>query len=318
MLSADKAWYWSGSEWVSTLSADGRWRWDGIGWRPVDQDIAEVDAPAAGHKTVRGALVGGIGYALLVVLIGAVAAINDIATDGALVAGLGFALAVLQSVALVLLVTGRGWRRVMEGHQPNARLSLILSLLLTGIGLVGLFLGLFVVVAVSDPTALGINEFREAIVVALLFGGAGAAFVRLTWGSWGWVLRASAVPQLAAAILIAVAIIVGAGVVCLMTAYALFGTDDATDRADSLAFAGILAATLALPIIGLAGLLLRREFGRIATTAASIQWALSGVGLLLSVPILWLLWRAPKPRALESPDAYQPAPAYERFRPPSG
>ena len=59
-IAPDGAHYWSGAGWESTLSTDGNWRWDGTGWRPAERDIAAIDPPAAGHKTVRGVLAGGL------------------------------------------------------------------------------------------------------------------------------------------------------------------------------------------------------------------------------------------------------------------
>src|SRR5438093_1208049 len=153
-ISADGRWYWSGVRWEATLSADGRWRWAGTGWRPAEKDIAAVDPPAAGHKTVRGAL---------------------------------------------------------------------------------------------------------ALVLRLL-GGPGTAFLRLTSGGWRWVLLARGRRQVAAPVVVGLAVLGAATTILAVTALAWFGSDNAGDRLGALAVGGFLLTLLVLPVVGLLGLAWGREF----------------------------------------------------------
>ena len=292
-ISADGRWYWSGVRWEATLSADGRWRWAGTGWRPAEKDIAAVDPPAAGHKTVRGALAGGMLYALLVIAVGGLAAFGDVSNDGLIVAAVGLILVLVQGLALLLLLTGRGWRRVMEQRQPNRRLSLVLSLLLFGGLVVALFALIFVVGAAGEIARVGLGDFRELVLVLLLLGGPGTAFLRLTSGGWRWVLLARGRRQVAAPVVVGLAVLGAATTILGVTALAWYGADNAGDRLGALAVGGFLLTLLVLPVVGLLGLAWGREFGRIVTTAASIQWALTGLGLLVAIPTLWLVWRAP-------------------------
>jgi hypothetical protein len=288
-ISPDGAWYWNGLRRETTLSPDGRWRWDGAGWRPLGPDIHLVDLPAAGHKTVRGVLVGGVVFALLVAAIGIIAAVGDLNGDGPYIAVLGFILVLVQGVALLLLVTGRGWRRVMDRREPDARLSLVLSLLLLGLLAITLFVAMLVSGGAAQLSSVGAGDVRELILVVLLAGAPGGAFIRLTTGGWAWVLNAPVRAQIAAPVLLGLAVLVGMGLVAL--AILLAATATAEDRIYGFGIVLLLAITLVLPVIGGAGLALGREFGRIAATAACVQWALTGVGLLIAVPVLWLAWR---------------------------
>ncbi|HEX6488143.1 MAG TPA: hypothetical protein VF137_04600 [Candidatus Dormibacteraeota bacterium] len=54
------------------------------------------------------------------------------------------------------------------------------------------------------------------------------------------------------------------------------------------------AALLVLQVLALAGLAGGREWGRLVATLACLLWCLTGLGLLVSFPILYNLWR-PQP-----------------------
>jgi hypothetical protein len=149
-FSADRKWWWDGTQWMSATSDDGHWQWDGAAWKAITP--AATAAGGTGDATPAPGFLRQIpGYRSMtpwkVVLASAaycVAAIWVLAAIGA--ANPGMALMGLGLVALGMLgANGWGMRSRLPGVRSSSRLVAVGTW-------VGLCLALVVVSAMAAPS----------------------------------------------------------------------------------------------------------------------------------------------------------------------
>lgn len=304
-ISSDGFWYWDGAHWLSTISPDGLWKWGGAAWHPTSQSSTGYgpspilpSPPIAPH---RGLVIGS-----LLASIAVAAIVGGVAQESA--ASTGIAdwqyLSILSGIVLLALLATLGllarqpdWSRAFPSQPGGWRLPIATSTLAFGsyAVIVWLLLILGGILTVPDfLTGAGRGFGRDTLVGLLLLAGPALTLILVAATPYWRSLLLSPVPVRSASLWL-----LGIALLCGLLLLVVFSAEQSLGQGVAAVF-----ALLVPPLVGFAGLVAKREWGRVTTTLACLCWAFTGFGLVFSVPLLLLLWlRTPMPL---SPSSLQP------------
>ncbi len=290
-ISSDGFWYWDGARWLSTTSPDGLWKWDGVAWHATSPSGTSYGPSAIllGPPTApyRGLVIG-----TLLASIALAAIVGGVALESAATTGIADwqYLSVLSGIVLLALLVTLGlvarptdWSRAFPARPGGWRLPIATSTLAFGsyAAVVWLLLILGGILTVPDfLTGSGRGSGRDALVGLLLLAGPALTLILMAATSYWRSLMVTPVRVRSASLwILGIALLSGLPLLLVFSAAPGGGQVVA-------ALIGLLLPAL----VGFAGLLAKREWGRVATTLACLGWACTGFGLMFSVPLLLLLW----------------------------